>query len=237
MLSAPPIDLAFGAAERDRMFRRAARHSRLVSLMRFLIPAGSLGLVGLLLGALLVARTSEESVAQASVPKGLSDGTLTMQSPKLTGFQKDARTYEVTADTARQQVRNQTRVDLDSPVARIETAVQSFANIVAQTGVYNTKLESLDLRDKIRIITDTGYTVFLERALIDLKKGNLDSRKPVVVEMDTGRIEAQTMKARNNGDTILFAGGVSSTFKDLFGSPGSLTGRSVVAPKGAGTGH
>ncbi len=120
------------------------------------------------------------------------------------------------------------------PVARIETAVQSFANIVARNGVYNTTAESLDLLKQIRIVTDTGYTILLDRALINLKKGNLDSRQPVVVEMESGRIEAKAMRAEDGGNRVFFSGGVTSTFTNLFGPAGPVGGASPAEKTDAG---
>jgi lipopolysaccharide export system protein LptC len=219
MIAAHHASLTGDAASREAAFRRADRHSLFVRLFRRAIPFGSVGLLGMLAAAMIFARTTEQGFAGAAVPDGLDDGKLTMVSPRLTGFQKDQRSFDVRASSATQSLQRQNRVDLMAPVAKIEMAAKSFANIVAKTGVYDTKLERMLLQNKIRIVTDSGYTLLLDLARIDFKSGKLESVRPVVVEMDSGRIRANAMNAFDSGSTVVFSGGVTSTFENLFRAP------------------
>jgi lipopolysaccharide export system protein LptC len=216
-------------ADRERTFRRALRHSRIVRLSRAVIPAGSVLAVVFFVAALFLARSGVDAAIEAAAPTGLTSGRLTMEGPRLTGFQNDKRGYEVTANTASQAVKNQTKIDLAMPVARIETAAEGIAKIIAKIGVYNIKAESIDLREKVKIVTESGYTLTLDRADVDLRKGNLDSKQPVVVEMKSGRIEANSMSARDNGTSVLFSGGVTSRFENLFMPPANVGAESQAA--------
>jgi lipopolysaccharide export system protein LptC len=216
---------------RNHAFRKAARHSVGVRLLRKVIPLSAVLLSAGLAGGMILARTEVSTSVEAAAPKGLQDGRITMESPHLTGFQKDSRSYEVSAITASQDVKAPDSVDLSSPLARIETAIQSFTDIAASRGTYNSVKEILDLDEKIKIVTDTGYTLRLDRARVDLKNGKLDSSRPVIVEMQTGRIEARSMRATDNGGEVVFSGGVTSTFTDLFADAGSVDLEAVETKK------
>jgi lipopolysaccharide export system protein LptC len=76
----------------------------------------------------------------------------------------------------------------------------------------------LSLSNAIRIVTDTGYTLLLDSAAVDMGKGDIVSQTPVTVEMQSGKIEANSMNASNNGASIVFSGGVKSTFTGVFGA-------------------
>jgi lipopolysaccharide export system protein LptC len=219
MIAAQHASLTGDALKRAAMLRRAARHSLFVRMMRRAIPFGAIGLLVMLAGAMVVARTSEKGFAGAAPPDGLGQGNLTMVSPRLTGFQKDQRSFDVRAATATQNLKRMNRVDLTAPVAKIEMAAKSFANIVARTGIYDTKLDRMLLRNRIRIVTDSGYTLLLELARIDFKSGALESVRPVVVQMESGSIRANRMNATDSGEKVVFSGGVTSTFQNLFVAP------------------
>jgi lipopolysaccharide export system protein LptC len=77
----------------------------------------------------------------------------------------------------------------------------------------------LKLNRDVRIKTDSGYTLQLDAANVDLKGGNLTSDQPVVVEMENGRIEAKSIDTKNGGKNVMFSGGVTSTFTGLFDTP------------------
>jgi lipopolysaccharide export system protein LptC len=209
------IDVAQSTLDRDNQFRRASRHSILVRALRVFIPLGSFGLAALLTAGYVAARMNEDNGTNATAAP-ITEGLLTMHAPRLTGFQPDARSYEVTAKSATQDVSRQTEVGLNNPVAKIEMMANSFARIIAQSGLYDTAGENLTLKKDIKIVTDTGYDVSLSNAQIDLKNGSIVSKEAVKVEMQDGRIDAKNMQASESGTRIIFSGGVKSTFTNLF---------------------
>jgi lipopolysaccharide export system protein LptC len=218
MLSAG-YDLDRVHKRRDIAFRRAMRHSRVVRFLRLLIPAGSMALAIGFVALFTLARFAVNDAPATVLPEGLTDGKITMEEPRLTGFQKDSRSYEVTANRASQDVKTPNEVDLSKPIAKIETEAESFAHVNAETGLYDSVVETLKLNRDVRIKTDSGYTLQLDAANVDLKGGNLTSDQPVVVEMENGRIEAKSIDTKNGGKNVMFSGGVTSTFTGLFDTP------------------
>ncbi len=69
-------------AAREAMFRRAARHSRLVRVARLVLPLGTTAAIAGFAVAMTLARTTEMSIPDPQPPAGVQDGRVTMQSPR-----------------------------------------------------------------------------------------------------------------------------------------------------------
>jgi lipopolysaccharide export system protein LptC len=214
---------------RAKAFRKAHRHSRFVRLLRASIPVGSFAAVAGSLVILVGARMAEVPPIIDPARAGIENGRITMQDPRLLGFQKDNRSYQVTADKARQEVKTPNLVELASPFAKVETQTAIFAHIKAVSGLFDTKGETLQLDREISIRTDDGYTLSLQDARIDMKHGGLVSDKAVQLQMQNGRIDAKSIDLKDNGAEVQFSGGVTSEFTNLFGTvPASKSNAEAV---------
>lgn len=208
MALAPEIPTGLAAPRRSRTFAAARRHSRLVRLLRVAIPAGSVLAV-----ALLVAWSMFNPLSR--IP-GLSVGPITMsgskvamESPRLTGFRKDNRPYEVTATVAYQDIRKPNVIELKEMKAKLAMDDSGhMAYLVSRTGILDTAKEHLDLRDDIRVTTDRGEEIRLRSASIEFKSGKGFSREPVRVTTPTLVLDANGMEVAENGQRITFTGGV-----------------------------
>ena len=94
-------------------FRAAVRHSRLVRLLRTAIPI----VIALVFALLIVAAYFNPFRVLARLPidpgKIVLSGTrITMELPRVAGYTKDARPYEVTAKAASQDITKPDIVDL-----------------------------------------------------------------------------------------------------------------------------
>ena len=76
----------------------------------------------------------------------------------------------------------------------------------AVSGVYDVKTEILTLNENIDLQSSSGYSGQLSEAVIDVKKGNVVSDKPVVVKMLNGSLNAQQLDIAENGSVLRFAG-------------------------------
>jgi lipopolysaccharide export system protein LptC len=81
--------------------------------------------------------------------------------------------------------------------------------LTATNGLYDTKADQMRLVDNIQIASSSGYSGRLSEALVDVKKGNVVSERPVEVIMLNGTLNANRMEVVNNGELIRFDGGVS----------------------------
>lgn len=218
-----PGDILRRAIRRDRPvpveedpFAVAARHSRRVRFLRRAIPLGCAGAVALsVMWAVLAPFT--RSIANVSIgPVNLSGSKITMEAPKLSGFRKDQKAYEVTAREAVQDVRKPTLIEMNDLAANLETDPKQFARLVARTGLYDTAGERLDLAGDVVVrMENGGYRIEMQAARVDMKSGNVDSNQGVTVNSDNATIEAETMRIRENGKHIVFEGRVRSSFNQV----------------------
>jgi lipopolysaccharide export system protein LptC len=136
---------------------------------------------------------------------------ITMQQPKISGFTSDARPYQFTADSAAQDITKPDILELQQIHARIEMADKSTVEMTAPRGTYDLKGEMLTLYDDIALVSSTGYAARLTEAVIDTRKGNVVSEKPVWVKLLNGFLNAKRLDVVDNGAVLRFSGGVSMT--------------------------
>lgn len=199
-------------AQSDRAFRAARHHSRVVRLLRVAIPVT---IILMLAGAFFVSYFNPARMLKA-LPVNLDNlvvsGTkITMEKPRLSGFTKDQRAYEFTAEAAAQDLTKPDFVELRNIDAKVQMEDNSTMKMTALTGLYNTKKETLKLEQQIFLSSDTGYKGRLTEAMVDVRSGNVVSEKPVELEMMQGILNAKRMEITNSGDVIRFENGVAMT--------------------------
>lgn len=215
MQHASLIDIANYRERQTKAFALAKRHSKFVVFMRGAIPAVcvifSIGVV--LFHFFDTFRANAPVVSISTI--GVSGSKITMQLPKLSGYKKDLRSYNVTAQTATQDVKQQTLIELVKPNATIELEKNQFAHVQAQTGTYDTKNETMILNGGVEVKTDTGYDIQMLDARANMKAGSIETSQPVKVKMKNGTIEADTMNVLDSGKNILFNGHVVTFFNSI----------------------
>jgi lipopolysaccharide export system protein LptC len=192
----------------ERAFNAARRHSRLVRILRIAIPA-SVGLV-LIIFALVTYFNPLRMLARLpiNIDNLVVSGTkVTMEQPHLSGFTSDARAYELTADTAAQDMTKPDIVELRNIRAKVEMQDKSTMELTAITGLYDSKGETLRLDRDIRLNT-SNYRARLSEALIDIRKGNVMSEHPVEVKMLQGTLNANRLDIVDSGEVVRFHDGV-----------------------------
>jgi len=131
-----------------------------------------------------------------------------MESPRLAGFTKDQRGYEVTAKGAAQDLAKPDFVELTDLRAKLAMQDNNSAELITVGGLYNTKTEILNLGPNILLRSTNGYEAQLADAVVEVRKGNITSDKPVAVKMTRGTLNANRLEVINSGEVIRFEGGV-----------------------------
>jgi lipopolysaccharide export system protein LptC len=220
-----PGGVSFTAAnDRARVFRMAARHSRLVRLLRRAIP---IALVVVLVGVVANAYFKPlQILAKLPVDRVVLSGSkINMEAPHIAGFTRDGRPYDLTARTAAQDLTNPGVLELSDVLAHVALQDRSSMELRAKNGVYDTKSDLMELKTNIVITTSTGYVVHLDKAKIDNKAGRIVSDQPVAVTMTNGTVDAKGLEVVEGGDVIRFTNGVESHFV-----PQSSAGNENAAP-------
>ncbi len=206
MPSAQPSGNEMANARTAQDFARAARHARLVAILKLALPALCVGIVVAFAVTAMTSYTPNEVVPVKIAD--VRDGKLVMNEPKMAGFDKHNRPFDIRAFRAVQDVSEPDLITLDRIDAVLPLSDDSTAAIKAVGGTYNTKTQLLVLEGEIAVTGARGMDINLNGAKIDMQKGTLDSNKPVRVWSSTMDIKADAVQVGSNGDRVIFTGDV-----------------------------
>src|SRR6266581_9735641 len=194
----------------DARFALAARHSRMVRVLRIAVP-----------GAVILAMTAIVFVSifnpfRMLVPKlpldmgnlVVSGTKITMETPHLSGYSTDQRPYELWAKTATQDLTDPDHVDLKALRAKVLMEDQTTVTLDARNGLFDSKQQLLDLQKDIFLQSSTGYEAKLSQAFVDMNKGTVTSDEHVDVKLLNGTLTADKLRIYNNGELVRFEGNV-----------------------------
>jgi lipopolysaccharide export system protein LptC len=195
----------------EARFAAAARHSRMVRLLRVAVPAAVL----LALASIVLIQVFFNPfwIPMPKLPVDISNlvvsGTkITMETPHLAGFSTDQRPYEVWAKSAIQDLTDPDHVELRTLRAKVMMEDKSTVTMDARTGFFDSKQQMLDLRKDIFLQSSTGYEATLSQAYIDINKGTVTSDEHVDVKLLNGTLTADRLRIINSGEIVRFEGNV-----------------------------
>jgi len=184
-----------------------------VRWLKVAVPVlAALGLVGFVLFAMFSPLARQD--INVDVGKlNVSGDKLTMELPRLTGFNKRQQAYNVTAKTATQRLAAPGLIDLTDLEAVISMPDNAKATLRAINGKFDSNAELLTLHDKVTVSSTKGYSAALAAATVDFKAGTVQSDEAVKVNMQSGVVEAGSLSVTGGGDVIIFKKGVSTRFE------------------------
>jgi lipopolysaccharide export system protein LptC len=211
-------------------FKAAHRHSARVRLLRYAAIAGSLLAIAFISAAVLL-NPLRRLPGDISIGRVGVEGTkITVDSPKISGFQKDGRPFDIRARSGIQEITAPNIIELLGIDSKIGSENTSTTWVSAAQGIYDSLHDKMTLDGNIRIKNSTGYDIRLNTARIDFKTGGLVSEGPVKVILDGGTIAAQQLDVSDNGHKVSFGGDVSSMIDNGTGDSG--TGESGAGDSG-----
>ena len=189
----------------EARFAIAARHSRMVRVLRIAVPAA------VILSMAAIVSVSIFNPFRMLLPKlpvdmgnlVVSGTKITMELPHMSGYTPDRRPYEVWAKTATQDVTDPDHVDLKTLRAKVLMEDQSTVTLDALNGLMDTKQQLLDLHKDIFLQTSTGYEARLSQAFVDMGKGTVTSDEHVDVKLAERNAylrQAQDYRRRRGGE-------------------------------------
>ena len=194
----------------EARFAAAARHSRMVHLLRIAVPA----VVALALLAIIgISIFNPFRLLLPKLPLDIgnlvvSGSKITMESPHLSGYSPDKRPYEVWARTATQDLNDPDHVTLGDLRAKVLMEDRTTVSMEAKSGLFDSKQQQLDLRKDIFLQSSSGYEARLSEALIDIGKGTVTSKERVDVKLLNGTLTADGLSILDGGEVVRFDGHV-----------------------------
>ena len=202
----------------DARFAIAARHSRMVRVLRVAVPAT------VILAMTAIVAVSVFNPFRMLLPKlpldmgnlVVSGTKITMESPHLSGYTPDQRPYEIWAKTATQDVTDPDHVDLKTLRAKVLMEDRTTTvTLDARNGVMDTKQQLLDLHKDIFLQSSTGYEARLTQAFVDMGKGTVTSDEHVDVKLLNGTLTADKLRITGGGEIVRFEGNVVMNLDNL----------------------
>jgi lipopolysaccharide export system protein LptC len=195
----------------EARFAAAARHSRIVRMLRVAVPAA----VALAMASVVLIQVflNPFITSLPKLPVDMSNlvvsGTkITMETPHLAGFSTDQRPYELWAKAAIQDLTDPDHVELRTLRAKVMMEDKSTVTMDARTGFFDSKQQMLDLRKDIFLQSSTGYEAKLSQAYVDINKGTVTSDEHVDVKLLNGTLTADRLRIINSGEIVRFEGNV-----------------------------
>jgi lipopolysaccharide export system protein LptC len=195
----------------EARFAVAARHSRMVRVLRVAVPAAVvLSMVAILMASIF--NPFRMLLPKLPIEMGnlvVSGTKITMESPHMSGYTPDQRPYEVWAKTATQDITDPDRVDLKTLRAKVLMEDQTTTVILdALNGLMDNKQQTLDLHKDIYLQSSTGYEAWLSQAFVDMAKGTVNSDEHVDVKMLNGTVSSDRLRITGGGEVVRFEGNV-----------------------------
>lgn len=203
-----------GPSELAARLRRARRHSRLVRLMRFGIPAALVSVIGVywLIGWFNPFKALPGLDMSGIV---MSRSQIAIERPRMSGYTRDGRPYELTATSATQDLRSPQFVGLKGIRGKVSMRDGEVVSISAKEGRYDTKAEVVVLERDVVVVTTEGTEIRMGLARVDARNGRVISERDVEVRSKAGKLNAGEMEVRDGGAILTFRGGVTMDLQQI----------------------
>lgn len=193
----------------EARFAAAARHSRMVRVLRVAVPSAVAFAMAGVIGISIF--NPFRLIPKIPLDMGnlvVSGSKITMESPHLSGYTPDQRPYEMWAKTAVQDVTDPNHVELNKVRTRLLMQDGSTVFLDSLSGLFDNKGQTLDLQKDIFLKTTSGYEARLSQAHIDMAKNTVESDQRVDVKLTNGTLSSDRLRITGGGDLIIFEGNV-----------------------------
>ncbi len=192
---------AYAEGARADAFGRAARHSRRVRRLKFLLPVAAVAIAGAFIFYSYVLPSSPITVDGVSA--SVSEGNLVMANPKLEGFTND-RPYSMTAERGVLEFDDQGVVNLEGISAKMPVEEGNWAEVTAERGVYDRIKHTIQLNTNVVVTTTDGMSARFDTAFLEIEKGKMSTIDPVDIRMKGSTVTADSMTILENGKIVVF---------------------------------
>lgn len=194
------------------ILRARNRYSSFVGLMRFLLPAIALFLLGLVvLWPQVMGGFGNTIMPMLASERFSAADAMLMKTPRYVGTTEADEPYEVIAGTAVLDPEAPDRILLNDLDARVDRHATSDVRLLASNGVYYRATRRLELSGEVELTTSDGYQFLTSEASIRLDRGRVDGREPVSGTGPAGTLRADRFQIRQGGDVMRFEGRVKVT--------------------------
>jgi lipopolysaccharide export system protein LptC len=182
------------------------RHSRRVALLKRLLPAIGVALL-LLIAVWPRLAPLWERMRFAFPAINLRDAReLDMIHPRYAGIDREGHPFIVTAMAGRQLPDRQDLMSLRAPRADLKTHSGAAVVITAESGIYQSQTQLLDLFGNVTVVHQNGTRFVTQAARVEAAGNRAEGDQPVEGHGPSGDVTGQGFRIVDKGDRILFTG-------------------------------
>ena len=213
MADAPPFQ-PFSRGEALVNRRRARmeqwrRRSRLIHLMRRVLPAAIVAILILLAGWIMV----RGILVRFGDLRGIAGGMIHMTNAHFYGRDGQAKAYVLGANEASRDDSDPHRITLTAPILALAAGEPSERHISADQGVYRDDTRILLLHGHVSLRDASGDELVTDQAIVDTAHGTIAGQGRVTGAGPMGTITAQSFGVFDQGQRVVFRGEVHSVMK------------------------
>jgi len=193
-------------ADRRRVPVADDRYSRRVAFLKRVLPACGVTLL-LLVGGWTRLAPLLENVRLGVPAIDLREAReLRMVNPRYGGLDRYDRPYVVTAAVGRQVPDRNDVMALERPKAVMTVHGGASVVLTAETGIYQSQVQLLDLFGNVNLVHEDGTRFVTERAHVNLSDNSAEGRDPIEGHGPSGDITGEGFGVLSKGETITFTG-------------------------------
>ncbi|HTZ36708.1 MAG TPA: LPS export ABC transporter periplasmic protein LptC [Stellaceae bacterium] len=204
------------------------RYSRRVALLKVALPAIGLTLLLLVVAWPRIAPLFDRFRLAAIDLREARE--LRMLNPRYAGTDRDGRPYVITAAVGRQVPQRDDVMALDRPVAHLKSHSGADIVVSADSGVYQSQTQYLDLFGNVTVTHENGSTFVTSSARLDAADNAAQGTTPVEGHGPQGDIAAQGFQIVDKGDIVIFTGQSNLLLKGSKGDAPAAEPAAVPAP-------
>ncbi|WP_424363536.1 LPS export ABC transporter periplasmic protein LptC [Methylocystis parvus] len=202
--------LAALTARRESAFPDALRHTARVTRLRRWIFWGVGGTVALV-GIGLAASSLRFLPIDLNLSRVALKGTrIVIETPKLVGYRKDGKPYEIRARVGVQDISTPDVFDLDGLDVRVETEGVNPIVLTAAKANYSTKNDRGTMTGGVTVSDGKNFDMRMDSAVMDFKASVMTSDKKVTLKIEGGEVVADGVEFSQKERRATFGGNVHS---------------------------
>jgi lipopolysaccharide export system protein LptC len=206
MASAPSsigADLARHASQGTPPRGKARVHSRLVRLLRVVLPLIMVGIVGLLVTLVVAHAVRRQAAAQkdASTP-------IRMVNPHFFGRDSQGRAFTLGAQQASRDERSFQTVLLTYPAITMDVNGPRPSRLTADSGVYHEDTRFLFLKGHVQATNTRQSSFATDEATVNTRTSEVVGGAPLSSRSQLGNLTSSRFNVYDKGDRVVFKGGV-----------------------------
>jgi len=182
---------------------RWRRRSRLIRVLRLVLPAAMAAILAGLVGQV----TWRTVTAKDRAPQE-AKSQIRLITPRFYGQSSDGRSFMIGAKAAIRDDNDPKLIHLEDPTLTLGLGAAAPTRVTAKGGQYREDDLSLKLEGDVRLDDGGGYRFASDKAQVDTWTGNITGPTTLQGDGPNGQVQSDTYSIYDKGDRVVFKGRV-----------------------------